>query len=57
MSGKGYAEDIGDFTEAYLDDEKACDNVDTLVNEGNPIIFVEELDELTRFGITDVEEV
>lgn len=54
---KGYAEDIGEFGDEFLEDEQKCEDVNTIDNEGSTMLFVEELEVLSAFGITDVEEV
>lgn len=48
MSGTPYAVELGDHPDNIKSD---ADNIHTFASEGNPVIIVDELEELEDFGI------
>ena len=57
MNRKGYATDIGDFVDNFLDDEKQCVDAATLIETGSPLIFVQDLEDLKGLIIDEVTEI
>ena len=55
LGGKYFAVKLSEVD--LKDENDELDNMQTLVEEGTPVILVEELEELTELGIDDDVEV